>query len=273
MSKKSATGKLLPRKLVWSRRNANAKPPKKPGWRHNASEPQNRRAWSKKSARRLAAAEEARLEQQEREHRAAEKARLEQQEQERQRLEEGFGAAAPSAEVAIVSPAFKKIAAIVGGILVLLVLLYWAMRPKQPEVAKGPPQEYKSQASNPPPAETSSNKPPSGTQNSEAKLETPKSAAELRTPGRLSKKSETAGTAKASNPSKPQPTPPDPKQIAAAITEGDWHKQRGEYKQAITAYEKGLALDPSNAELKKKIQEARTAKQAEDQILGKNPGT
>ena len=49
---------------------------------------------------------------------------------------------------------------------------------------------------------------------------------------------------------------------------GDLHLQRGEYDDAITAYQEGLKLDPSNRELRQKLQlTIKTCKQ-ENAILG-----
>jgi serine/threonine-protein kinase len=53
------------------------------------------------------------------------------------------------------------------------------------------------------------------------------------------------------------------KQINAAKTEGDLFYENGEYDNAIAAYQKGLKLDPKNAELLQKIQKARNAKATE----------
>jgi TPR repeat len=211
------------------------------------------------------------------------------EQQERKRSEAEGRRAATSAGSALVSPAFMKIAAVVGGITLLILVVYWATRPKTPKVTGEAQQQQQPNptVSNAPPAEeTSSNNPPSTSTTSPGKLETSKPIAETTLPSRSSKKSATVATTKASKPSKPPqilpdgskppPTPPDPKlldQITAAITEGDWHKKRGEYKEAISAYEKGLALDPSNPELKRKIQEARNAKEAADRSLGKNPSS
>ncbi len=58
------------------------------------------------------------------------------------------------------------------------------------------------------------------------------------------------------------------KQINAASTEGDFYYDNGEYDNAIGAYQKGLNVDPSNAELRQKIQKARNAKATE---TGVNP--
>jgi hypothetical protein len=110
--------------------------------------------------RKLAAAEEARFknisarfEQQKRGlSTAAEKARLEQQERERLEQERS---AAPVPSPAIVSPTLKKIALAVCGILVAALVLYWATRPKQEEVATQKP-EVQTQPFSPPPAAESS---------------------------------------------------------------------------------------------------------------------
>jgi hypothetical protein len=66
-----------------------------------------------------------------------------------------------------------------------------------------------------------------------------------------------------------QVSTPVSQQIMAAITEGDLYKRKGEYKEAINAYQKGLALDPSNSELQARIKDARSAEQTEERILRK----
>ena len=87
----------------------------------------------------MAAAEKLRVEQQEHDRQAAEeKARLEQAES--RRVEEERSRAAKSSALRIGSPAFKKIALAVCGVVVLALLLYWATRPKpQPSVTQKPP--------------------------------------------------------------------------------------------------------------------------------------
>jgi TPR repeat protein len=80
-------------------------------------------------AARKRAAEQARLEKEELERKAAaEKARLEQQERERLEQERG---GAPVTSPAIASPGLIKIALAVCGTLVVALILYWVMRPKQ----------------------------------------------------------------------------------------------------------------------------------------------
>jgi eukaryotic-like serine/threonine-protein kinase len=68
----------------------------------------------------------------------------------------------------------------------------------------------------------------------------------------------------------PEPTPPaiDPRAIKSALTLGKFHFDRGEYSEAIAAYEGGLHLDPSNAELRQKLQEVVAACKRENAILG-----
>jgi serine/threonine protein kinase len=70
----------------------------------------------------------------------------------------------------------------------------------------------------------------------------------------------------AQEPSAPIPAV-DPKKIKAAIAEGDVFFRAGEYDDAIAAYQRGLALDPSNSELHVKIAKAQNAKQAEQKYL------
>jgi tetratricopeptide (TPR) repeat protein len=57
--------------------------------------------------------------------------------------------------------------------------------------------------------------------------------------------------------------------IRAAITEGAWHIDRGEYQQAIQIYQEALKIDPANSELKQKIRAAQSAQEAEQKILKK----
>jgi serine/threonine protein kinase len=68
---------------------------------------------------------------------------------------------------------------------------------------------------------------------------------------------------------KPKPVPPpvDTKQIRAALTMGNWLAGRGEYDEAITAYRKGLQADPSNAELRTKLEQTIKTCQSESAIL------
>ena len=69
---------------------------------------------------------------------------------------------------------------------------------------------------------------------------------------------------------KPQPVPPpskptvDTKRVNAALKMGQFYFDRGEYEKAIEEFDQGLALDPSNSELRSSIARARKAKQAED---------
>ena len=221
--------------------------------------------------RKQAAAEKARLEQEEQERLvAAKKAQLEQEKEGHER-DRSAGVSPPGLPISPPGP--RKVAIAICGILIAALVVYWVTRPKQQEPARKASQGFNSQASSPPVTKgTSSTKPPSESQNSEAKIETPKSSTKVTSTKPVAKKSDTVGMPKESYRSQPKPTLPDPKvsqQVAADITEGDWHKGRGEYQEAIKAYQKGLALDPSNAELQRKIREARSAQQTEDQILGK----
>ena len=69
----------------------------------------------------------------------------------------------------------------------------------------------------------------------------------------------------------PQPVRgPAPKEVRAAVTLGDFHRGRGEYNDAITYYQKGLQLEPSNAELRQKLDEATKACKKENAILGES---
>jgi eukaryotic-like serine/threonine-protein kinase len=69
---------------------------------------------------------------------------------------------------------------------------------------------------------------------------------------------------------KPQPAPPPPKatvdtkRVNAALKMGQFYFDRGEYEKAIEEFEQGLALDPSNSELRSSVARAKKAKQAED---------
>ncbi|MBI4166852.1 MAG: tetratricopeptide repeat protein [Acidobacteria bacterium] len=71
-------------------------------------------------------------------------------------------------------------------------------------------------------------------------------------------------------PPKPQPEPPpskpvvDTKGVNAALKMGQFYFDRGMYEKAINEFQQGLALDPTNAELRSSIARARKAKQAED---------
>jgi cytochrome c-type biogenesis protein CcmH/NrfG len=58
----------------------------------------------------------------------------------------------------------------------------------------------------------------------------------------------------------------DPKRVREAITLGDFHYENGEYDEAISSYQAALKLDPSNAEVKKKLQKAQHAKNTEANI-------
>ena len=58
----------------------------------------------------------------------------------------------------------------------------------------------------------------------------------------------------------------DPAKIRAAIVEGDVFFKMPDYDGAISAYERGLELDPGNTILREKIQKAKSAKAAEEKL-------
>jgi hypothetical protein len=62
----------------------------------------------------------------------------------------------------------------------------------------------------------------------------------------------------------------NPSLVTASITLGDFHVKRGEYDDAISSYQRGLQLDPSNATLRQKLEEAIRACHKENSILGEN---
>jgi cytochrome c-type biogenesis protein CcmH/NrfG len=51
---------------------------------------------------------------------------------------------------------------------------------------------------------------------------------------------------------------------------GNFLYKRGEIEEAISTYRKGLQLDPSNAELRSKLEEAVTACRKENAILNES---
>jgi len=65
----------------------------------------------------------------------------------------------------------------------------------------------------------------------------------------------------------PQPPPIDLRAIKGKISLGDFHYKRAEYDDAIAAYAEGLRLDPSNAELRRKIEDAIKVCRKENAIL------
>ena len=75
---------------------------------------------------------------------------------------------------------------------------------------------------------------------------------------------------------KPEPPPPPPppqvdqKAVKADTTLGDFHLGRGEYDDAISFYQKGLQLDPSNSVLRKKLDGAINTCKTESKILGES---
>jgi len=56
------------------------------------------------------------------------------------------------------------------------------------------------------------------------------------------------------------------KQVEAAKRQGDNYYDNGEYDKAVDAYQGGLKLDPSNAQLLKALRRAQTAKAAEEKF-------
>jgi tetratricopeptide (TPR) repeat protein len=75
----------------------------------------------------------------------------------------------------------------------------------------------------------------------------------------------------------PAPTSPSPiesgtdvtnrrNQVDAAKRQGDNYYENGKYDEAISAYQGGLKLDPSNAQLLQALQRAQTAKAAEEKF-------
>jgi len=72
-------------------------------------------------------------------------------------------------------------------------------------------------------------------------------------------------------PVNPQPNPPPvPPNIKPKITLGDWHLTRGEYDDAIASYREGLNMDPSNAELRQKLEKTIQACKTEKAALGES---
>lgn len=67
-------------------------------------------------------------------------------------------------------------------------------------------------------------------------------------------------------PTAPAPDPKISRKIRAAITEGDFYRDNGEYQKAIAAYRGGLQLDPQNAVLRKRVQSTKKASAAEGQL-------
>jgi tRNA A-37 threonylcarbamoyl transferase component Bud32 len=67
----------------------------------------------------------------------------------------------------------------------------------------------------------------------------------------------------------PKPVQPavDPTRVRSAITQGDFFFHRGEYDSAISAYQDGLNLDPSNSDLRVKLDRAKKAKEIEKKVL------
>jgi serine/threonine protein kinase len=58
----------------------------------------------------------------------------------------------------------------------------------------------------------------------------------------------------------------DQAKVQAKITEGNFYLGRGEYSDAIKAYEEGLELDPGNTTLRDKIEKAKHAQETEQKV-------
>jgi tRNA A-37 threonylcarbamoyl transferase component Bud32 len=74
------------------------------------------------------------------------------------------------------------------------------------------------------------------------------------------------------NRSAPVETPPakpavDPEQLSAAIRLGDFYFGRGDYDNAIAEYQKGLSLDPTDPDLRARLDRVKKAKAAEARVL------
>ena len=54
--------------------------------------------------------------------------------------------------------------------------------------------------------------------------------------------------------------------MEAAKKQGDYYYDNGEYNNAINAYQRGLTLDPSNAQLLRALRRAQTAKATEEKV-------
>jgi hypothetical protein len=77
----------------------------------------------------------------------------------------------------------------------------------------------------------------------------------------------------------PEPPPPvvkpagpavNPTEVRGKISLGDFHYKRGEYDDAIASYEEGLRMDPTNAELRQKLEETINACKKENAILNES---
>ena len=60
--------------------------------------------------------------------------------------------------------------------------------------------------------------------------------------------------------------PVDPKKVKAAISMGEFYFDHGDYEKAIDEFQQGLAIDPTNMDLKSRITKAKRAKAAEEQL-------
>jgi serine/threonine protein kinase len=65
---------------------------------------------------------------------------------------------------------------------------------------------------------------------------------------------------------KAEPNLETAKKVKAALTEGDFYRDDGDYDRAINAYQTGLAADPGNAQLLQRIQKAKNAKATESSV-------
>src|ERR1019366_9064246 len=71
-------------------------------------------------------------------------------------------------------------------------------------------------------------------------------------------------------PTTPEPPPVDQRAVKGKITLGDFDLGRGDYSDAITQYQEGLRLDPSNSVLHQKLAGAIKACNKEKELV--NPG-
>jgi tetratricopeptide (TPR) repeat protein len=58
--------------------------------------------------------------------------------------------------------------------------------------------------------------------------------------------------------------------VRGKISLGDFHYKRGENDDAIASYEEGLKMDPSNAELRHRLEETINACKKENAILNES---
>jgi hypothetical protein len=86
-------------------------------------------------------------------------------------------------------------------------------------------------------------------------------------PGPVPSNKKSTPKKKTPEPKLPEPVRVDPTRIRSAITQGDFFLKRGEYDSAIAAYQEGLNLDPSNQELRDKLDKTKKARDIERKVL------